>query len=1363
MSYIIENNRKNKLIILIIIGIILLTVIYFYSFDNTLKIFYDKKEKKEGFESSPTNILVNSEFNMQNVSDPKNIVNSSTTTTMVQNLSNVLDSFPIKKSDGLVGFYDASSFVNNLWYNLVDFKPTFIDGIITKSDNFLSGSTTSKVIFYPRLPDNYTLFTIAKYRDGATKKGRIFNGTEGFNWLSGFHGGKSGVSYHQNRGWVSVTSGERKDFGNVWVMSTDQDQVSGVNYKYRANMTDYTVKTPSTFKAPIILPGYITINAGAYSNENSDWSVAAVVIVNGILSDAQITSTEKWLYNKYYNLFFGNNTISDTTTYPVNVLNKPYPVGWVGSLTNVGQEDSSIKWIWYTSNAQASAPTTNSLKSVKFLYQYNNNTSQPINGILYVIVDNIADVFVNGIKYSEVVNGYQYTVSESNKYNSFPIILSPGLNKIEIVAGNAGTGPNPAGLIARTNGPDGKTIFGTNSSWKYAFVPSIGTIEISAFGDTGEEEFYIKIDGTRYPSATTTYKLSKNPSVITFNTPNIIDTNKITITYTNDGMSPTQNKDRNIRVQSIKVNRNNNDIKKYLTKSGLDQTRLNTVRTGILAWGGDYNFVDIVKVEQEEANILAKQKAYVEEESRLLLARQKAYAEEEANILARQKASTEEEVRQKARIEEARQKALEEERRIATNSGLLEISASGDIGEEEFIVMIDGVRYPSNIETYKLSNKPNVYKVSVPKLIDLNKVVIKLIDGGFNNSGKDKNMRVNYIYLNKVNKDIRNLLTKVGLDNPRIDNLRKGAFAWTGDYTFIDLVKIEEEAKQRTYAEEKSRLKRIRDDELARQRAYAEEEARILSRQRTYVEEEERLKAVVAKVREEELMKQRQIELIKQEQELKVIKDTQLELIGLIQNTLTQILEIATDKKDSDKYSKELDILNGVRDEIINMSVTPSGVQDRTEYLKNYNQEKIMELKSVKAQYETKNKLEQERLIKLLQIQQEEKLKELKAKIQEEEKIEETKRKELPPGVKSASTDLSKDEMRVMIESNYNQVSLLEANPFLSSMNVIKNIQPTGGRDIIIRDTTDINNLMTNGKFKLKVNIVGMPSYNINEDYQKIKNRNPNIFYLCVEKVLPNCNLVSTDGKCYGVYVNDKSKCNLQPTTTSLSANTFRFVLVSEEIVLDKNNDIGKNSDFTLVLVGDKYYLKNIQTGYMPSLFRNEQTYPIYGDVVNDKETNITNVLTNIYNRLCTLNANNDIVPEPLKAIGNEKTLRIGQPGCDFNPDKTIYLTTSTKFIDSSPILVNPLPDGKISIQILRYDSYGQPSETYIMKSCPYDTVTLKDIERVRSENYAINQFINLVCFGKSSENSERNLNLTVEISKFPEEYIRKTSLYYLN
>lgn len=865
-------------------------------------------------------------------------------------------------------------------------------------------------------------------------------------------------------------------------------------------------------------------------------------------------------------------------------------------------------------------------------------------------------------------------------------------------------------------------------------IPAVGTIEISASGDTGEEEFYITIDGTRYPSASTTFKVSKNPSVFTFNTPNIIDTNKITITYTNDGMSPTQNKDRNIRVQSIKVNRNNNDIKKYLTKSGLDQTRLNTLRTGVLAWRGDYNFTDIIKVEQEEAYTLAKQKAFAEEELRLLLARQKAYTEEESRL----KALMEVEVKQKVIIEaEVKQRALEEERRIASNLGLLEISASGDTGEEEFIVMVDGIRYPSNMQTYKLSNKPNVYKVSVPNLIDLNKVVIKLIDGGFTKSGKDKNMRVNYIYLNKVNKDIRNLLNKIELDQSRINNLRKGIFAWTGDYTFIDLVKIEEE----------SRIKRIKNDELAKQKANTEEK---------------KLNTIVVKTREEELMKQRQ-ELIKQEQELRVIKETQLELIGLIQNTLTQILEIVTDKKDSDKYSEELDILNGVRDEIINMSVISTGVQDRTEYLKNYNQKKIMELKSVKAQYEIKNKLEQERLTKLLQTQQEEKLKKLKAKIQEEEKLEEVKRKELPPGVKSASTDLSKDEMRVMIESNYNQVSVTESNPSLSSMNIIKNIQPTGGRDITIRDTTDINNLMTNGKFKLKVNIVGMPSYNINEDYQKIKNRNPNIFYLCVEKILPNCNLVSTDGKCYGVYVNDKSKCNLQPTTTSLSANTFRFVLVSEEIILDKNNDIGKNSDFTLVLVGDKYYLKNIQTGYMPSLFKNEQTYPIYGDVVIDKETNITNVLTNIYNRLCTLNANNDIVPEPLKAIGNEKTLKIGQPGCDFNPDKTIYLTTSTKFIDSSPILINPLPDGKISIQILRYDSYGQPSETYIMKSCLYDTVNLKNIERVRSENYAINQFINLVCFGKSNENPEKNLNLTVEITKFPEEYIRKTSLYYLN
>ena len=68
---------------------------------------------------------------------------------------------------------------------------------------------------------NYTLFHVAKYY-GAFKpasRSRIFDGIT-VNWLSGFHGGRSGVAYHNK--WMTPVTDLH---GNDWVISTDSNNI----------------------------------------------------------------------------------------------------------------------------------------------------------------------------------------------------------------------------------------------------------------------------------------------------------------------------------------------------------------------------------------------------------------------------------------------------------------------------------------------------------------------------------------------------------------------------------------------------------------------------------------------------------------------------------------------------------------------------------------------------------------------------------------------------------------------------------------------------------------------------------------------------------------------------------------------------------------------------------------------------------------------------------------------------------------------------------------------------------------------------------------------------------------------------------
>jgi hypothetical protein len=67
---------------------------------------------------------------------------------------------------------------------------------------------------------------------------------------------------------------------------------------YRANMNDYTT-VQNNFKAQTQL----SINLNDLPVENSDWAIACIIVFERKLSSAEIDTMEKWLTDRYSNLW----------------------------------------------------------------------------------------------------------------------------------------------------------------------------------------------------------------------------------------------------------------------------------------------------------------------------------------------------------------------------------------------------------------------------------------------------------------------------------------------------------------------------------------------------------------------------------------------------------------------------------------------------------------------------------------------------------------------------------------------------------------------------------------------------------------------------------------------------------------------------------------------------------------------------------------------------------------------------------------------------------------------------------------------------------------------------------------------------
>lgn len=262
-------------------------------------------------------------------------------------------------------------------------------------------------------------------------------------------------------------------------------------------------------------------------------------------------------------------------------------------------------------------------------------------------------------------------------------------------------------------------------------------------------------------------------------------------------------------------------------------------------------------------------------------------------------------------------------------------------------------------------------------------------------------------------------------------------------------------------------------------------------------------------------------------------------------------------------------------------------------------------------------------------------------------------------------------------------------------------------------------NELVDKTFKLFISIPKMPTYVKGETFTETP---ANTFYLAVETLDPNCQVKLGD-VCNNIYVPNK---NCADQLISLATTPKQLVLASSKYCDDPSIPIGKNNEFVIRKMGDKYYLQNVNTKLFVSFYQNTMTQSsantIYGNMINDEKSNISQMINYGKNTICV----NGQPPTDAPIAKNKEIFVTCKPIVD----ETTYLNLVPNSNTASPIGIMIQPDGKITIYLIRYNHYGMEDKQMPLIICNFDVNTQKDIERVT--NVAGAFFINMVCLPKN-------------------------------
>ena len=152
-----------------------------------------------------------------------------------------------------------------------------------------------------------------------------------------------------------------------------------------------------------------------------------------------------------YRVCLGSN---GWTAIPINLVydNGNYGIGPWGTRVN-GWPDSTAGWIWNKKSTSRVPPG-----SVTFYKLFNIPKGT---FTIYMTTDNSFKLFIDG---NGIMNGNIWTHTYKTSYS-----LSAGTHTIKIIATNAGTSQNPAGvLFAMYNSNDDDLVLQSDGTWKFS-------------------------------------------------------------------------------------------------------------------------------------------------------------------------------------------------------------------------------------------------------------------------------------------------------------------------------------------------------------------------------------------------------------------------------------------------------------------------------------------------------------------------------------------------------------------------------------------------------------------------------------------------------------------------------------------------------------------------------------------------------------------------------------------------------------------------------------------------------------------------------------------------------------------------------
>lgn len=120
--------------------------------------------------------------------------------------------------------------------------------------------------------------------------------------------------------------------------------------------------------------------------------------------------------------------------------------------------DPSAEWIWTDAGAATSAP-----HGIPIYFNARCTVSVATPVVVHIIIDNSGTLYHNGTTIGSCSGGWT-----APDYPKFNITLTPGVNVLGFTGFNAGSSPNPAGLLLSViRVSDNAVLLRTNSAWRF--------------------------------------------------------------------------------------------------------------------------------------------------------------------------------------------------------------------------------------------------------------------------------------------------------------------------------------------------------------------------------------------------------------------------------------------------------------------------------------------------------------------------------------------------------------------------------------------------------------------------------------------------------------------------------------------------------------------------------------------------------------------------------------------------------------------------------------------------------------------------------------------------------------------------------